>query len=272
MYNNWNYISSETLVAELKEELKSYFDSGSLTETLIPTYISNALRKLKVLVLEYKEDILTLDNYRAKLPSDFAYLKDAYLLCTVTNITNPVASTVFEYYKKTYCNDSCDTEYETFEKTTQTLPAWVSTNLNPTLLRVYFTSKTYCTSDCAGLSVRTDDEITINNKTMTATFPEGDIFIQYWNQPEDDFGPLIPEIVEVEDYVKAFLFYKLFEQLYNSVTDESINIIERKLQFYRANYYAKYESALNILKQESKQEMRDNISKQRKRFVKFIIY
>lgn len=272
MYNNFNYISSEILVAELKEELKSYFDSGSLSEALIPTYISNCLRKLKVMVLEYREDIITLDNFRVSLPSDFAYLKDAWLLTGTTTITNPVATSVFEYYKKTYCNDHCDTEYEEFTKTSTTLPSWVITNFNPCLLKVYYNSKSYCTSDCSGLKIVEDaDVVKIYNKTLTATFSTGDIFIQYWTQPEDEFGPLVPEIIEVEDYVKAYLYYKLFEQLYNSVTDESINIIERKLQFYRQNYYGKYESALNILKQETKQEIRDNISRQKRRFVKFLI-
>lgn len=276
MYNNWNYISAEVIVAEVKQKLKSYFDSGSITEALIPTYIDNALRRLKHLVLDYKEDIITVEDYKVKLPEDFAFLKDAYLLTRIDDLTTPVMSSKFEYYKKLYCNncdpeDCGDEDCESLTVTTQTFPSWITTYLNPCLLRVYYNSKNYCTSETQGLNLTGPDMVKIHNKTMSTTFKESDIFIQYWTKPEDEHGPLIPEIIEVEDFIKAALFYNFFEDLYNSVTDESINVIERKLQFYRANYFAKYESALNWLKQESKQQVRDAITKQNRRFIKFVI-
>lgn len=276
MYNNFNYISSEVIVAEVKQELRSYFDSGSLNEALIPTYIDNAIRKLKILALEFRDDLLTVEDYKCKLPADFAYMKDAFMLTRIDDISTPVMSSKFEYYKKIYC-DNCDPEdcgdedCETFEQTTQTIPTWITRHLNPCLLRIYYTSREFCTADSQGIHWDSLDAIKIWNKTISSTFQQGEIYIQYWTKPEDEHGPLIPEIVEVENFVKAFLYYKFFEQLYNSVTDESINIIERKLQFYKREYYNHYESALNTLKAETKQQTRDNIRRQNRRFIKFII-
>lgn len=271
MYNNFNFISSEIIVAEVKQELSSYFDSGSLTETLIPTYIDNALRRLKMMVLQYEEDIVSVDNYRAKLPNNLSYLKDAFLCTAIKDVTNPVMTTKYEYYKKIYCNDECGNEYETFSQETQTIPSWIVTHMAPTLLRVYYTSRAFCSDDCNGLNSDSPEIIRINGKTLTASFSEGNIYIQYYSRPMDEHGPLIPELVEVEEFIKAAIYYNLFKILYNSVTDESINMIERKLAMYKQEYYAKYESALNMLKIQTKQQLRDGITKQRRRFVKFII-
>lgn len=271
MYNNFNFISSDVIVAEVKQELKSYFDSGLLTETLIPTYIDNALRRLKVMVLEYREEVIPVANYRSKLPSDFHYLRDAFLCTTIMDITNPTMSTVYEYFRRDICNDDCGSVYETFEKTSMTIPAWITTHLKPTLLRVYYGSRAFCADDCTGFNADSADVVRINKKTLTASFETGNIYLQYYSRPEDEYGPLIPEVVEVEEFIKAALYYNMFELLYNSVTDESINIIERKVGYYKQKYFAKYESALNTLKMETKQEVRDNITKQSRRFMKFMI-
>lgn len=306
-YDNFEFISAETLITEVKQQLKSYFDSGSLTEVMIPTYVSTALRKLKHMVLEWKDDILIMENYKVKLPSDFAYLDDVYLCNRVDVVTGAVNTTIYDYYKKTYCNDSCENEYETFSTTTTRIPQWVSTQLQPTLLKVYYGSKSYCFSTCTGISnststgsvngsviippdgttpipgvhnidqqVRAHDlqsilEVKINKKTLTANFETGTLYLKYYSIPEDEYGPMIPEVVEVEDYIKAYVTFMLFDQLYNAVTDESINIISQKRALYRQEYYGKYEGALNMLKTQTKQQIRDGINKDRKRFIKYII-
>ena len=54
-YDNVPFISSEPLIAEVKQELKSYFEAGAISEVLIPTFVDQALRKLRVMVLEPQE-------------------------------------------------------------------------------------------------------------------------------------------------------------------------------------------------------------------------
>lgn len=274
-YDNFNFVSAETIVAEVKQQLKSYFDSGSVTEVLIPTYVSTALRKLKHMVLEPKEDILSLTNYTVKLPSDFQYLEDVYLLETTELIAGPLYTTVYDYYKKRYCDcedDLCEPDCETFSITKASIPSWINKNLNPTLLKVYYGSRSYCLDSSYGIkNINAVNEVKINKNTITANFQTGLLFIKYSTIPTDEYGPLIPDVVEVEDYIKAFITFQLFDQLYNSVTDESINIIERKRQLYKQEYYGKYEAALNMLKAQTKQQVRDGIANDRRRFVKFLI-
>ena len=54
-YEHINYISSDSIVAEVKQELKSYFEAGAISEVLIPTYIDQALKKLRVFALNLKK-------------------------------------------------------------------------------------------------------------------------------------------------------------------------------------------------------------------------
>jgi hypothetical protein len=78
-YSHINYISAETLVAEVKQELKSYFESGAISEVLIPTFIDQALRKLKVLAMQPKDAVLHFVNYKSELPCDFGLLDYALM-------------------------------------------------------------------------------------------------------------------------------------------------------------------------------------------------
>lgn len=274
-YDSFTFISSDIIISEVKQQLKSYFDSGSLTEVLIPTYISTALRKLHHMVLEAKEDIIIVEDYRTRLPEDFEYLGDAFLIDRIDTVhtTTPITNT-YEYYKKIYCHDSCENEYETFSQQTLTTPTWVTNHLSPVLLKVYYGSKNYCVDNCQGLLSQVSGSLTevkVNGKTLSANFQRGTIFIKYFSTPTDDSGPLIPDVIEVEDYIKAYITFQLFDQLYNAVTDESINIIERKRALYKQEYYGKYEAALNMMKSQTKQQIRDGVTKDRKRFIKYII-
>jgi len=73
-YDNTNFISSEPLIAEVKQELKSYFEAGAISEVMIPTYIDQSLRKLRVMVLKPEELVLSFHNYKSELPCDFGLL------------------------------------------------------------------------------------------------------------------------------------------------------------------------------------------------------
>ena len=274
MLQSYNFISSETLISQVKQGLRSYFDSGSLNEILIPTYIYDCLRKLGVRAMEYNEDFITIEEFKGKLPNNFLSLKDAYLCNSNYEVNSPITTSLFEYYKKVNCSDcleGCDTECEVFTHKYESVPSWVITKMTPTLLKVNFSCKKHCSDDCKGIFENSDNVINISKKSISTNFNSGTIYLQYWSLPQDEDGLMVPEIVEVEQYIINYLYFKLFEELYHVVTDESINIIERKLQFYRQTQMQKYEAALNVLKSQTKQQVRDSIINQRKRMVKYTI-
>ena len=87
----------------------------------------------------------------------------------------------------------------------------------------------------------------------------------------DDGIPLIPEILEVEEYIKSYLKFKFFETLWHSVMDESVNQIQSKFQYYRQDSLAKLQAALGYLMTYSRQQVADNVVKQKQRFFKYHI-
>jgi len=73
-YREYPYTSIATLLAEVKEEMKSYFESGAVTEIMIPTYAEQCLRKLKTVALKPEQAILFIEDHKGTLPPDFHLL------------------------------------------------------------------------------------------------------------------------------------------------------------------------------------------------------
>lgn len=273
-YDNINYITSEPLIAEVKQELKTYFEAGAISEVLIPSFIDQALRKLKVLALRPEEAIIRFENYKSELPYDF-YLLD-YALSYETNITweTGIQSYSGYWYKniETGC-DGCDTRIETFEQITVPGPGYRISLKVPRWIRVYADSTSLCVDGCENLKVSSTDIIKINqHKKASASFQEGCVYIRYFSRPVDDYGiPMIPEVLEVEEYIKSYLKYKFFEQMWHSVMDESTKQVTDKLMYYKKEQLEKLQAAFNYLMTKSKQQIADSIVRTRKRFTKFHI-
>jgi hypothetical protein len=107
---------------------------------------------------------------------------------------------------------------------------------------------------------------------VSSTFETGCVHIRYFSRPMDDDGiPLIPEILEVEEYIKAYLKFKFFEILWHSVMDESVNQIVSKFQYYKNDSLSKLQAALGYLMTYSRQQMADNVVRQKQRFFRYHI-
>lgn len=276
-YLNTNFISSEPLIAEVKQELKSYFEAGAISEVLIPTFIDQALRKLKVLVYQPEEIVLNFQNYKSELPCDFA-LVDYALIYNSDVLWSPGVNALTGYWYKGInctqgCTDDCDTKYEIYETITVPTPGFKITMKEPRWIRVYAGSKHLCTEGCPNIGSSSNDIIQINsNRTVTATFESGCVFVRYFARPMDEDGiPMIPEIYEVEEYVKAYLKFKFFETLWHSVVDESAKQVENKFQYYKNDQLAKLQAAFGFLMTPTKQQMADNVARLRTKFKRFHI-
>lgn len=282
---NYNYISSESLIAEIKTELKSYFESGALSEMMVPTYIDQCLRKLKYLPLKPETGILVFEDYKSQLPEDFYKLDYALGYGSSEELTRAaVPQTTGYYYKSVTCEGSCnadcfpscDPKYEVYE--TITVPTTVGATSykvsKPRWIRVYYGCTNFCVDDCPNFNkgITSVDVINILERgKVVSNFIKGCVYIRYYSKPLDENGiPLIPELVEVEEYVKAHIKFKLFEQLMNSVSDESFPQIKYKFEYYRQDSLNKLQVAY-VLFLPNKQESADNVVKMRTRYVKYHI-
>jgi len=274
-YENLNYINAESLIAEVKQELKSYFESGAISEILIPTFIDQSLRKLRVLALKPEEAVLHFTNYKSELPCDFVLLDRAMMYDHEIEFSAGTNSLEGYWHKSitcTNCND-CTPSEETYETITVPGTGFKIKMKQPRWIRVYHASKQYCTDGCENLSVSSSDVLQVfNNSKVSSTFETGCVYIRYYARPVDDNGiPMIPEILEVEEYVKSYLKFKFFEMLWHSVMDESVNQIVSKFQYYKQDYLSKLQAALSYMMTYSRQQIADNTVKQKQRFFKYHI-
>jgi len=275
-YEHINFITSEPLIAEVKQELKSYFEAGAVSEVLIPTFIDQALRKLKVMVLKPEDAVLHFVNYKSELPCDFALLDRATLYDSDITFSAGMVALKGYWYQSYEVLDGCvdcSPKTEFFEQLMIPTPGFKITMKNPKWLRVYHGSKSLCTEGCPNLTHPSPDVIQIHdNRTVSSSFEEGCIYVRYFARPVDDEGiPMVPEILEVEEYIKSYLKFKFFEMLWHSQLDESAAQIERKFQYYKQDQLAKLQAAFSYLLTKTKQQSADSVVKARNRFVKYHI-
>src|SRR5690606_22895200 len=81
----------------------------------------------------------------------------------------------------------------------------------------------------------------VRDGKFVTTFREGTVNLVYYYEAFDETGyQKIPDNYAVKEYIEAFIKYKLFEQIYNQITDETLNQVERKLQMYNQMQAEKY--------------------------------
>ena len=80
-YYKYQFVSPEPIYATVKEELKSYFDTGAIDDLMFPTYLNKALNKLGRTTYVITEEILYIEDFEARLPDNFYAVREAWM-CT----------------------------------------------------------------------------------------------------------------------------------------------------------------------------------------------
>jgi hypothetical protein len=80
-YYKYNFTSPEMVYATVKEELKSYFDTGAVDDLMFPTYLDKCLRKLGRSSYVISEIALDIEDFEARLPDNFYAVREAWM-CT----------------------------------------------------------------------------------------------------------------------------------------------------------------------------------------------
>lgn len=269
-YYQYNFISPEPLFAEVKEELKSYFDTGVVDDLLFPVWTKKCLRKLKRGTLPIRDTVLYLDDYSAKLPKDFKYVREAWV-CTTTapvSIRKPGA-----FYSQTISllnpsNDRCEptcgpcrplvTELIYKTTTDEIYTQKISYLLKPGNANAIL----HCGNGCPNIGAQSNETFDIRDGHFHTTFREGDVYLTYYAEDRDDLNNiLVPENEVIEEYIMAYLKYKIFETLWNNVTDETYNQIETK---YRTYAQLKDEAFINAQTETKKRTIYQKVEAMRK--------
>jgi len=85
-YYKYKFISPESVYSVVKEELKSYFDTGACDDLMFPTYVNKCLNKLGRSSYVITQELLYLTDFQSRLPDNFHAVREAWL-CTETDAT-----------------------------------------------------------------------------------------------------------------------------------------------------------------------------------------
>lgn len=235
----YEFQSPEPLYAKVKEELKSYFETGAVDDLLFPVWTRDCLRKFAKSSLPIRETVLYLDNFSAILPRGFDSVREAWL-CTTSaprTIRKPGA-----FYSQIItllnpdndpCNKSCHPiKTELIYKTTT--DEIYTTPLSHLLRPGNISAFNKCGPGCPNKYAPSTEEFDIRDGKFWTNFREGDVYLRYYaNELDPNNYQLIPVNEAIEHYLESYLKYKVFEMLSNQVIDETSNQINNKMIYYK---------------------------------------
>lgn len=271
-YYKYNFVSPESIFAEVKEEFSSYFQTGVIDDLLFPTWTETILKKLGKSSYKIVEGVFNLKDYQARLPEGFKAVRELWLL-TSNNISYDLPSAHYEQAtcridrigeRDNECTDCMPKEIRITYKTTGKIiqKFQVQQLLKPGTVR----AKEFCAQESINRYSEAMETFEVSGNKLMTNFPEGILYMVYYitESDENDYQ-LIPDNPFIQDYIKAYLKYKSFEGIYNRVTDETFNQVQSKFAYYkREAEEAKVIAETEIKKQTVDQMIRSTKAAQRR--------
>jgi hypothetical protein len=255
-YYRYNFTSPEIIYSTVKEELKSYFDTGAVDDLMFPTYTDKCLRKLGRATYVISEELLNVDDFEARLPDNFFAVREAWLCTSVNGYPYRSANS---FYSQAASEDTIQvspiisggracTNYECHDPNCngecmpELIQAVYKTNneLNISYKREYLLKpgnisvKGKCSLDCANFGSSAPDSFDIRDNKFVTNFRHGKVYLIFYATEYDNLGnQMIPDNYRIREYIEAFIKYKVFETLSNQVNDETFDQIQKKLAYYK---------------------------------------
>ena len=270
-YYKYNFTSPEPTYSIVKEEFKSYFDTGAVDDLMFPTYLDKCLRKLGRTTYVIAEDILNISDYEARLPDNFFAVREAWM-CTAVNGYPYQSANSFYSQASTHttiqispltiggtpCNNpgcqnpQCDgncmpaiiqavyksnnTAAVQYRREYLLKPGNISARKN---CGVDYTNNWEFYQEAPPLHEFTPgsagyDSFDIRDNKFVTNFRNGIVHLLFYATDYDPNGnQLIPDNYRIREYIEAFIKYKVIETLTNQTNDETFNQLQQKLVYYK---------------------------------------
>ena len=268
-YYKYNFVSPEPIFAIVKEELKSYFDTGAVDDLMFPTYLDKCLRKLGRTTYVIREQVLYINDFEARLPDNFIAMREAWMMteipqypyqtansfysqaadvttiqvspvisggqpCTNLNCTTGCPECMPELIQAVYKTNSQSAR--SFVRQYLLKPGNISARAQCNL--PYTEAWTFVntpppinefTPGSAGY-----DSFDIRGNKFVTNFRNGVVNAIFYVSEYDEIGnQMIPDNYRIREYIEAFIKYKVFETLSNQINDETFQQIQQKLMYYK---------------------------------------
>ena len=268
-YYKYNFLSPEPVYSTVKEELKSYFDTGAVDDLLFPTYLDKCLRKLGRSTYVISEVILHIEDFQARLPDNFIAVREAWMATEIPQYpyqsansfySQAASATTIQVSPVTVggvpctqpeCTTGCPScmpeliqaVYKTNTQTTRSYkkeyllkPGNISAQAN---CDVKYTDAWNFATEVPAIREFTPgsagyDSFDIRDNKFVTNFRNGIVHLIFYVTEYDGIGnQLIPDNYRIREYVETFIKYKIFETLSNQLTDETFEQIQKKLGYYK---------------------------------------
>ena len=255
-YYKYNFTTPEIVYSTVKEELKSYFDTGAVDDLMFPTYTDKCLRKLGRSSYVISETILDIEDFQARLPDNFFAVREAWLCTEIPQYPYRSANS---FYSQAATQDTIQVSPLTIGGTPCNNvgcqnPECDGTCMPELIQAVYKTNnemargftrqyllkpgnisvRANCTLDCANLGSSSADSFDIRDNKFVTNFRCGTVNLIFYATEYDNGGnQMIPDNYRIREFIEAFIKYKVFETLANQVNDETFQQIMQKLTYYK---------------------------------------
>ncbi len=259
-YYKYKFTSPKPIYAIVKEELKSYFDTGVVDDLMFPTYLKKCLDKLSRATLPISETPLFIVDFEARLPDNFHAAREVWM-CAEVPLTPYQDANSFYSQSATCtvqiapvivdgstCDGNCDDPLCP-ECSIITQAVYKTTTVTNRVFRQLYLLKPGNISarrSCAvdynknwasyGQTPGSDriDSFDIRDNKLITNFRNGTVHLIFYAENFDECNnQLIPDNYRIKEYVEAFIKYKVFEILSNQVNDETFKQIQLKLIYYK---------------------------------------
>jgi hypothetical protein len=272
-YYKYNFVSPEPIYSTVREELKSYFDTGAIDDLLFPTYLDKCLRKLGKSSYVIQEQPLYIEDFQARLPDNFIAVREAWMCAEIPNYPYQSANSLYTQAadrttiqvspitiagapcvsgnpncQTPGCDGRCMPElvqavYKTngviprsYQQQYLLKPGNISVKKN---CDVQYTDAWEFVNYAPPLREFTPgaasyDSFDIRDNKFVTNFRSGIVHLVFYVTEYDQIGnQLVPDNYRVREFVEAFIKWKMFETLSNQINDETFVQIQQKLGYYK---------------------------------------
>jgi hypothetical protein len=253
-YYKYNFVSPEPVYALVKEELKSYFDTGAVDDLLFPTYLDKCLKKLGQSSYVISQELLYIEDFEARLPDNFYAVREAWLCTSIPGYPYQTANSFYSQAASETtiqispvisngqpctnleCTTGCPTcmpeLVQAVYKTNQQVAVEYHRQylLKPGNISV----RANCSLDCANFGSSAADSFDIRDNKFVTNFRHGVVHLVFYATEYDEIGnQMMPDNYRIREFIEAFIKYKVFETLANQTNDETFNQLQQKLVYYK---------------------------------------
>lgn len=254
-FYKYNFVPPFQLYARVEMEMKSYFNAGAIDTLMFPIWTEDCIKKFRKTFAPIKQDIICLKEGKSLLPEGCQGIREVW--GTYSKTSSPFITGGSFYYPKEYTiitdipvdDHSQAIEVESYTVTRKT-----------TASSVYEYTLTERLTE--GIDFTIEDNI-----LYAPQYHEATLHIIYYGDGKDDEGyQLIPDDFWMQDYIRKYLVYMLYMQIFNQTTDETFNQVAQKMKMAELNMYDAFIKAdIESKKQTTGQKIR-TIKKSYNRF------